>query len=303
VSKVLLTGASGFIGRYLHRQLLVAGHEVVGLANRQLDAELVQCDLLDREHISRIVNEVDPQIIIHSAALSSVTSGDTIDYYKANVVASDNLFRAVQRVDGRRRIVLISTAGVYGNQTETCLTEDLCPLPVSHYGLSKFVCERMLHTMADGHDISILRPFNVIGHGQDESFIVPKLVRHFVARADAIALGNIHTKRDYISVDLCVKSISAILESPQSFGKVVNICSGMGTSVSDLIEILKRVTGHNIRIDTAQNLMRRNEIMTLIGSTRRLHALIPPDKLTEDLESSVTKMLQLQSVQALKPLM
>lgn len=303
MSKVLLTGASGFIGRYLRRQLLDNGYEVVGLANRKLDAGLVRCDLLDRASISHIVKEVDPQIIIHSAALSSVTSGEPIDYYKANVVASDNLFRAVQLLEGKRRIVFISTAGVYGNQTETCLTEDLCPLPVSHYGLSKFVCERMLHTMADSHDISILRPFNVIGDGQDESFIVPKLVKHFVAQADSIELGNIHTKRDYISVDLCVKTISAILELPQSFGKVFNICSGMGASVNDLLQILTRLTGQKIRIETTQSLMRRNEIMTLIGSTRRLHALIPPDKLAEDLESSILKMLQHKSVQAPKPLM
>jgi GDP-6-deoxy-D-talose 4-dehydrogenase len=296
VIKVLLTGASGFIGRYLHKQLVEHGYEVVGLANRKMEAGLVKLDLLDRESTLRIVKEIDPQIIIHSAALSSVTLGETIDYYKSNVVASDNLFRAIETLRGRRRIVLISTAGVYGNQKTHCLTEDLSPLPVSHYGLSKYVCERMLHTMADAHDISILRPFNVIGHGQDESFIVPKLIKHFIAKADFIQLGNIHTKRDYISVDLCVKSISGILQLPQSFGSVLNICSGLGTSVSDLLDILTKLTGHKIRVETAQNLIRSNEIMTLIGSTERLHSIIHTDIMAKDLESSLNNMLRIQNV-------
>jgi GDP-6-deoxy-D-talose 4-dehydrogenase len=294
VNKVLLTGASGFIGRYLHRQLVADGYEVVGLANKAVQPGLITCDLLDQANTQRIIKEVDPQIIIHSAALSSVTSGQTIDYYQSNVVASDNLFRAIQNLEGRRRVVLISTAGVYGNQKTSCLTEDLCPLPVSHYGLSKFVCERMLHTMGDAHAISILRPFNVIGHGQDKSFVVPKLVSHFLSKAASIQLGNIHTKRDYISVDLCVKSISKVLELPQSFGKVLNICSGSGTSVKDLLDILTKLTGHEIRVETAQNLIRANEIMTLIGSTERLHSIIGSDIFVEDLKLSLDNMLKLQ---------
>jgi GDP-6-deoxy-D-talose 4-dehydrogenase len=137
VNKVLLTGASGFIGRYLHRQLVADGYEVVGLANKAVQPGLITCDLLDQANTQRIIKEVDPQIIIHSAALSSVTSGQTIDYYQSNVVASDNLFRAIQNLEGRRRVVLISTAGVYGNQKTSCLTEDLCP----HHGR----CSRYFH--------------------------------------------------------------------------------------------------------------------------------------------------------------
>lgn len=291
MKKVLLTGASGFIGTHLLKQLLQDGYDVICVSNQQIREGFVNCDLQDADQTSALFRDTNPDIIIHAAALSSVTKGSTIDYYNLNVVASENVFNSIEKLKLRKRIILLSTAGVYGNQDTACLTEDLQPKPVSHYGLSKFVCERLLFNIAHSHDVTILRPFNIIGTGQADSFIVPKLVKHFAFKSKNISLGNIQPQRDYISVDLCSKLISLIVSQPKSFGEVVNICSGNATSVKDLIDTLKRLTGHNISIETSSEFIRKNEILTLIGSVKKLNSMIPFDVTTESLEASLRSML------------
>jgi GDP-6-deoxy-D-talose 4-dehydrogenase len=292
MNKVLLTGASGFIGKYLLEQLVSDGYKVVSFANKHVRDGFVNCDLQDAEITSRLVLETNPDIIVHAAALSSVTKGSTIDYYNLNVLASENLFKAVEKLHGRKRIVFLSTAGVYGNQEVECLTEDLNPKPVSHYGLSKFVCERLLYNMANAHDITILRPFNVIGYGQADSFVVPKLIKHFAVKADSITLGNVHTRRDYISVELCARLISKIIPQQKSFGEVVNLCSGYATSVTDIINILSRLTGHKIKILSSAEFIRSNEIFTLIGSADKLNSMVSSNVTADSLDSSLHTMLQ-----------
>ncbi len=298
MKKILLTGASGFIGNYLFNQLIDDGYEVIGIANKNNNGIFIQCNLTDKTEVFSLVTSVNPDIIIHCAALSSVTQGQTLDYYQLNVVASENLFQAIENLSGpKRRVILLSTAGVYGNQEVECLTEDLNPKPVSHYGLSKYVCERMLLNFSDKHNISILRPFNVIGHGQSEGFIIPKLVKHFHEKASSIELGNIQTYRDYIDVETTCKVISSLINETKSYNEIINICSGQATSLTELLDTLTNITGHEIQVILSAKYIRKNEVWTLIGSTSKLNSMIDiaydKNKLIVSLQNMLEKSNQL----------
>lgn len=272
---VLVTGINGFIGRNLSPKLRAARYDVWGTTLNSPDDKNLLCDLKDKHTVLDVVERVNPDIVIHLAALSSVTAGKTMQYYEENVLGTENLFAAINKLGGRRRIIFFSTAGVYGNQPVEMLTEDLTPLPVSHYGISKYACERLAAGITDNHDITIFRPFNIIGCGQHADFLLPKLVRHFVDREPVIRLGSLDPVRDYIDVSTCCEIVVTALNQKQAFGQTVNLCSGRGTSVRELLALLRELTEHDINAITASEFVRKNEVWKLLGSTTKLHSILP----------------------------
>ncbi len=291
MASVLITGVSGFIGRYLADHLVSKGHTVVGTTMQGLGSHRV-CDLRERDQIQAVVDDVDPDVVVHLAALSSVTEGRTLQYYETNLIGTENLLMALDAAGRRRRLIFVSTAGVYGNQPTNVLHEALTPMPVSHYGISKFACERIVMNYAERHDVTIARPFNVIGSGQNGNFVVPKLVRHFASREPSIRLGRLEPVRDYIDVQSSCDIFERLFEQTASFGDVVNICSGRGTSVQKLLDILREVSGHPIEVIQAPEFIRANEVFSLLGSTAKLDALLPERQALLPVEHVVASMLK-----------
>ncbi|VWD51062.1 GDP-6-deoxy-D-lyxo-4-hexulose reductase [Burkholderia lata] len=290
MASILVTGATGFVGRHLVHQLKELGHTVVGTTTRSGGGAEV-CDLRDRDRVHEVVRAADPEVVIHLAALSSVTQGATLEYYETNLVGTENLLQAVDSLGSRRRFIFVSTAGVYGNQKTSLLSEDLAPLPVSHYGISKFACERVVTNFGDRHDITIARPFNLIGVGQSGSFIVPKLVRHFARREPSIRLGRLEPVRDYIDVHSCCDILASLIGQDASYGEVVNICSGRGTSVQELLDVITDVCGHKIEVVAAPEFMRANEVFRLLGSTAKLDRLLPNRRPLQPITNVMREML------------
>ena len=291
MAKVFITGISGFVGGELARQMAAAGHSVTGSSFTTAKKNQIKCDIRKAEEILAAVIGSQPDIIIHAAALSSVTLGRTMDYYESNVLGTENVITAVNALGGRKRFVFISTAAVYGNQNVEILTEDLPPLPVSHYGMSKLVCERMLANMSDNHDITIIRPFNIIGPGQNKSFIVPKLVKHFAELKPSIRLGNLDPVRDYIDIWTSCSIISQLAMMPEAIGVTVNLCSGIGKSVREMLDVLGELTNHTIEVIDAPEFKRKSEVWRLLGGTDKLHQLLPQYKREPALKAVLAEML------------
>ena len=248
-------------------------------AGGQATSQDVSCDIRSPESVTQVIREVDPDIVIHCAGISSVTKGKPLDYYNVNVVGTENLLDAVAANGKRARFIFLSTAGVYGNHPLEVLDESLRPEPIHHYGISKFAAERVVHLYETVMDVTIFRPFNIIGPGQDRSFIVPKLVNAFARRDAVIRLGNIHVYRDFLDVWTAVGIIADVIDRPASFGEVLNLCTGHGTSLMDLITALQEITGHEPRIEQAAEFTRKNEIGRLTGSPDRLRAMVGAEAL------------------------
>lgn len=274
MANIFITGISGFIGSELERQMTAAGHNVTGSSFHGHNEKHIKCDIRKKEEVVEAIKNVRPDIVIHAAALSSVTLGRTMDYYESNVLGTENIVEALNSLGTRKRLVFISTAGVYGNQPVEVLSEELPPLPVSHYGISKFACERVLANIADTHDVTIIRPFNIIGPGQNPSFIVPKLIKHFIELQPTIRLGNLDPVRDYIDIKTCCEIITNLTMCPKSYGETVNLCAGTGTSVRELLETLNDLTGHSIEAIKAPEFIRKSEVWRLLGSTAKLERLL-----------------------------
>lgn len=280
-ARILVTGLSGFTGQHLRAALRAAGHAVLD------PAELAggKFDLTDPVLVERVVERAEPDYVIHLAAVSFVAHSEATAFYRVNTIGVCNLLDALCRAaPGVRRVVVASSANVYGNAAADPLDESVPPAPVNHYACSKLAMEHMARTYFDRLPIVITRPFNYTGPGQDVRFLVPKIVAHFASAAPAIELGNLDVVRDFSDVRMVVDAYARLLTAP-AVGQAINICSGVGRSLRWIVEELTRIAGRGIEVRVDPSLIRPSDIARLVGDNARLSALIGPLRHTDFAET------------------
>jgi nucleoside-diphosphate-sugar epimerase len=266
----LVTGARGFTGVHFCNALRAKGYEVHGLGRDEVVSGFSHpVDLADCNNLTAILEKIRPDYIIHLAAISFVAHGCANDFYQTNLFGTLNLLDAVQQAGlSPRKILIASSANVYGNPTQEIIHEDIPPLPISHYANSKLAMENMVRLWFDRLPIVITRPFNYTGPGQTENFLVPKIIAHFRDKKKVIKLGNIDVIRDISDVGMIVDCYTRLLESPVS-ADIFNICSGQGYSLSAILEQVQDLAGYQIEVEVDPALVRANEIKKLIGSNQK----------------------------------
>jgi len=274
--RVLVTGARGFTGRYLVDRLRADGYSVVGMTEAlPAGASEVHANLLDPGAMARAVELARPDRVVHLAALSFVAHDDVEATYRVNLLGSLALLQALDAMSTPiRSVILASSAAVYGNVNADAIEETAAPAPVSHYGASKRAMELMAATFRDRLPIVVVRPFNYTGPGQAEHFAVPKVVSHFRRRAEAIDLGNIDVVREFLDVRNVVEIYRRLLTCPAAIGDTVNVCTGRGVSLREVIAALEVETRHHPRIRVDPGLVRANDAPRVVGSPRKLEGLI-----------------------------
>ncbi len=274
--RVLVTGARGFTGRYLVDRLRADGYSVVGMTEAlPAGASEVHANLLDSGATARAVELARPDRVVHLAALSFVAHDDVEATYRVNLLGSLALLQALDAMSTPiRSVILASSAAVYGNVYADAIEETAAPAPVSHYGASKRAMELMAATFRDRLPIVVVRPFNYTGPGQAEHFAVPKVVSHFRRRAETIDLGNIDVVREFMDVRNVVEIYRRLLACPAASGETVNVCTGRGVSLRELIAALEVETRHHPRIRVDPGLVRANDVPRVVGSPRKLEGLI-----------------------------
>lgn len=260
--KLLLTGAEGFTGHHFRKAAEKFGHEVVDLKS----------DLLDKSAVFHEVNDVLPDCVLHLAAISFVGHADETAFYGVNVVGTINLLSALNSlIQKPKKVLLASSANIYGNSNVSPIDENENPKPLNHYAMSKLAMEKMALNYSNTLPILVARPFNYTGQGQHESFLVPKLVRHYYDSATHIDLGNINIEREFNDVRMVCTAYLNLLEKGVP-GEIYNICTGKAFSLRHLMNLLENITDKKIEINIDSNLVRINEIQSLFGNPRKLIA-------------------------------
>lgn len=261
--KILLTGASGFTGKPFAEMARAAGHVVVPLT----------CDLGDKVALRQQVLDAEPDSVVHLAAISFVGQTDDNAFYAVNVVGTMNLLDALLALpQAPARVLLASSANVYGNCLASPITENQAPAPMNHYATSKLAMEHMARTYGARLPLLVTRPFNYTGAGQDNNFLIPKLVSHFMRRAPEIELGNLNIEREFNDVEMVCAAYLRLLKHGQP-GETYNVCSGQAYSLQHVIELLTRITGHEIAVRVNSAFVRSGEVHRLCGDPARLQAL------------------------------
>ncbi|TCF98151.1 GDP-mannose 4,6 dehydratase [Paraburkholderia strydomiana] len=276
--RTLVTGASGFTGRYLVDNLLGRGHTVIetfaGRDERETPTRL-RLDITSPENCRRVIETARPDFIVHLAAISFVGHDDPLDFYRVNVIGTLNLLEACAATGhSPRKVLIASSANVYGNVTSDAIDESFPLTPVNHYAASKAAMETMVHTWFDRLPILIVRPFNYTGRGQASNFLVPKIVEHFARREPSIELGNIDVARDFSDVRYVASAYEALLDS-EAAAETVNVCTGTPYTLREILSAASELTGHELQVHINPAFVRQTDVKVLAGSPAKLRSLVP----------------------------
>jgi len=275
--RALITGLSGFTGQYLARELSAAGYQVFGTLHRGEDAApgRFPLDLCCADQVRAMVEQVQPDVVAHLAAISFVAHGDADAIYQVNVLGTRNLLAALAAQAKRPGAVLLaSSANVYGNAERELLDESVALAPANDYAVSKVAMEYMARLWMDRLPIVLTRPFNYTGVGQGAQFLVPKIVGHFQRGESRIELGNIDVERDFCDVRTVARAYRLLLEQPAAAGGVFNVCSGQARSLKDVLASMAAIAGYPIDVSVNPAFVRASEVKRLRGDGGRLRQLI-----------------------------
>jgi GDP-4-dehydro-6-deoxy-D-mannose reductase len=281
MTSIAVTGANGFVGRHLVRELVGAGHAVIGVGR---DAESLDPNLL-ADYVSVDLTSGSPAIgavdaIAHLAGLAAV--GPSFDdpglYVNDNSAMVIQLFEALRAAQQSPRVLVVSSGAVYDADAEQPLTEES---PLGHsspYVISKILVENLgSYYRHVGADVVIARPFNHIGPGQSTGFLVPDLVETVRrARDDGASptFGNLSTRRDYTDVRDVVRAYRLLLEAPELSHHLYNVCSGASLAGSEILDLVRSAMGDADSTETpAGRQVRLQDPSTITGS----HALLTED--------------------------
>lgn len=283
--RVLVTGASGFTGRYVVDELKTQHCQVIGLGGKAAIAAATQghgqpdetygADLREKDALADVLRKARPDIVVHLAALAFVGHGAVDEFYDVNLMGTRNLLEAIEKAGAPvDRVLLASSANVYGNASEGMLDERTPPSPANDYAVSKLSMEHVAGLWRDRLPITITRPFNYTGVGQSVQFLIPKIVSHFAERRAVLELGNLQVSRDFGDVRAVASAYRRLLESPAATGKVVNVCTGHGHSLGQILALCEDLTGHRLEVKVNPAFVRANEVKVLIGDNALLRSLI-----------------------------
>ncbi len=275
--KILVTGASGFTGFHLVNVLKSMECYVLCLnahKNNQSTCNSVVADITDLSQLTEIMKDFQPDFVIHLAAISFVGHENVSDFYNVNVIGTENILSSIIAAEiSKPKVLIASSANVYGSLESTNISEkDECR-PVNHYAISKLAMEKIVMTYFDKLEIIITRPFNYTGIKQTEKFLVPKIVKHFKERKKVIELGNLDVSRDYSSVAFIVDSYIKLLES-DFHSDIVNVCSSSLISLKEIISRMNKIAGYDIEVIVNPAFVRTNEIKQISGSNSKLFNII-----------------------------
>lgn len=270
--RALITGANGFTGKYIAAELEAAGYKVIGLShgNGAVSPDDVRADVLDRQALRDAIASINPEVVLHLAGISFVAHGDVDEIYRVNVVGTRNLLEALaSQSRPPSLVVLASSANVYGNANVEPITEDTPPAPANDYAVSKLAMEYMASLWCSKLPIVVTRPFNYTGIGQPAQFLLPKIVSHFQRRESSIELGNTNVFRDFADVRDVARVYRKLVEV-RPVGSLLNICSGVGHSLEEILETMAGIAGYRIQVKVNPAFVRKEDVPRLIGSNRAL---------------------------------
>lgn len=274
--RALVTGLGGFTGRYLAKELELAGYSVFGTAHgsETIGPGMYSVDLCDRVSLVRVVADVQPHVVVHLAAISFVGHSDVDAVYRTNIVGSRNLLEALAGMAQKpRSVLLVSSSNVYGNSVVEMLDESIPPAPANDYGVSKLAMEYMARIWMDRLPIILTRTFNYTGLGQSPQFLIPKIVEHFRRGEHEIELGNIDVERDFSDVRMVARAYAALLAKGTA-GEIFNVCSGKALSLKDVLAMMAEIAGYQIKVRVNPAFVRANDVKRLQGSTVKLRQVI-----------------------------
>ncbi|MQB33800.1 GDP-mannose 4,6-dehydratase [Rhizobium rhizogenes] len=287
--RILITGASGFVGSWLLRELdkrrLEQGADLIVLTAGQGDVSDWKIDITDRDRVATLIRDCRPTAVVHLAAVSAPTTArrEPARAWAVNFQGTMNLAEAVIKNSPEARFIFASSSEVYGQSFEVQagmpVDENVVLKPTTTYGATKAAADILVGQLFhDGLRSVRFRPFNHTGPGQTESFVVPAFAKQ-IAQIKAglvepvIKVGNLSAYRDFLDVRDVVRAYAAaaLAEGPELDGRVFNLASGKPVQIKAILEQLILSSGLDITVVTDPERVRPVEILRATGNARAAH--------------------------------
>ena len=317
MERIMITGFSGFVSRHFLDFLYKNGKEceIIGIdinppkVNLEdykpvLSVHFEKVNLLDREALTKVVEEYAPNYILHLAAFSSVSYSweHPDECFDNNTKVFLNLVETIRRENIKCRILSVGSSEEYGNvkKEDLPLKESMNLTPVSPYAVARVSQELLSKVYVDSFDMDIVltRSFNHMGPHQDERFVVPSFIRRILDVKDCgfntgiIETGDTTIVRDFVDVRDVVRAYYMLLMEGTP-GKIYNICSGKGVALSDVITEIANIVGVEIQGKVNPEFVRPDDNRVVIGSYDRINKELkwePTISLTQTLTDMVNTM-------------
>jgi GDP-4-dehydro-6-deoxy-D-mannose reductase len=283
--RALITGASGFAGRHLAGHLIASTNwEITGLQTHAAapleGVRMLSCDLLDADLTQRVVAHHRPEIIFHLAAQAYVPKAvaNPAGTLNTNIIAQVNLLEACRAVGIDPIIVVVSSADIYGDvpPEQSPIRETQSFRPRNPYAVSKATQDLLglQYALSYGMRIVRVRPFNHIGPGQNERFVVSSLARQIAEiearRSDPVLLvGNLEAQRDFLDVRDVVCAYALVARADFA-GEVFNVASGVARPIQAVLDHLLCLTNVDVDVHEDPARLRPSDIPVLVGDATKL---------------------------------
>lgn len=285
MKKTLITGVSGFAGSFLAEYITnLSGYEIYGTYVNDASLEnissvrdkirLHKIDLKEKDTTEDLVSEIKPDLIFHLAALASAAESfnNPAEFINNNISAQVNILEGIRRANIYPRVLIVSSAEVYGNvEAHNLPIDEETPLaPVNPYAVSK-VSQDLLglqYFLSYKMPIVRVRPFNHIGPRQSPSFAVSSFAKKIAEiekkkMQPILAVGNLGAKRDFTDVRDIVRGYIALAEKGKA-GDVYNMGTGRSYQISDILNVLLSFSKEEIKVEVDQSLLRPIDVPNLV---------------------------------------
>ncbi|MBA2271761.1 MAG: SDR family NAD(P)-dependent oxidoreductase [Chthoniobacterales bacterium] len=307
--RVLVTGAGGFIGSHLTERLVELGAEVramvhynalgeqgwLGQSPLQDQMELYAGDVTDRDSVNKAV--VGREVVFHLAALIAIPYSyqAPASYVRTNVEGTLNVLQAARDAE-LGRVVHTSTSEVYGSAVYVPINEEHPLQGQSPYSASKIGADKMAEAYhrSFGVPVVTVRPFNTFGPRQSARAVIPTIITQCL-KGDAVRLGSLEPTRDLNYVSNTVDGFVAAAGPEQAIGRTLNLGSGREISIGDLAQLISKLVGKPVQIETDQARIRppNSEVERLLADNTRAQKILdwsPAIELEEGLQRTIEWM-------------
>lgn len=280
--KILITGGAGFIGSAIVPKLQSENHEVfvldnLSFGNREFiniaDDHFFLGDIRDAETVSKTIESIAPDSIIHLAAVHFIPYCNEHPFESSdiNIRGTMNVLEAAKKVKNLTKIVFASTAAVYPISDNAVAETDVV-LPLDIYGLSKLAGEQLLQKFhhETGIDTVVCRFFNAFGPNETNPHLIPEIEKQIKDGSRKIALGNLTPKRDFIHTHDMANAVSALIQLENVGFDTFNLGRGIEYAVTEVVEEFERILNEKIVIEVDPARVRKVERLHLLADVSKL---------------------------------
>lgn len=268
MNRVLIFGAGGFVGSYLCKEFLNNGYKVSGTDKGEgialpPEVDFYKSDLMQSDEVENLISQIQPDIIVNLAAISSVGASWNIPQttMTINVIGALNIMEAARKSEQKPRILFVGSSEEYVI-SERPMDEKTQLNANNPYGISKVTQEQFAKLYREQYGLKIycVRPFNHTGVGQRDSFVLPSFCKQVAeinksGKPGKIQVGNLKVKRDFSHVKDIVRAYRMIVES-DNCNQIYNVGSGNAYSLEDMLTYIIGLSNQSIEIEVNQNRIR-----------------------------------------------